>query len=92
MFLFHVIHLVMDTDWHPVYNTNTNEVYPYIGTISIGNKVWLGRRSVGLKKSVVPDGCIVAANALVNRVFETENTLLADCPAIERKQNITRKQ
>lgn len=84
--------LIMDTDWHPVYNTNTNEVYPYIGTISIGNNVWLGCRSVVLKNSVVPDGCIVAANALVNRVFETENTLLAGCPAIERKQNITRKQ
>ena len=84
--------LIMDTDWHPVYNTSTKEVYPYVGIISIGDNVWLGCRSVVLKNSVVPNGCVIAANALVNRAFEKENTLLAGCPAIERKQNITRKQ
>ena len=83
--------LIMDTDWHSVTNTETNETYPCVGEIAIGNNVWLGCRAVVLKNSVVPDGCVVAANTLVNKAFCQENTLLAGNPAREKKQNITRK-
>lgn len=83
--------LIMDTDWHSVMNTITNETFSCVGEISIGNNVWLGCRAVVLKNSCIPDGCIVAANALVNKSFVTRQTLLAGNPAKERKQNITRK-
>ena len=81
----------MDTDWHSVMNTITNETFSCVGEILIGNDVWLGCRAVVLKNSCIPDGCIVAANALVNKSFVTRQTLLAGNPAKERKQNITRK-
>lgn len=83
--------LIMDTDWHSVTDTNTNEVYPCVGKISIGDNVWLGCRAVVLKNSIIPNGCVVAANTLVNRVFDNDNTLLAGSPAQEKKHNITRK-
>lgn len=83
--------LIMDTDWHSVMNTITNETFSCVGKITIGNNVWLGCRAVVLKNSCIPDGCIVAANALVNKSFVTRQTLLAGNPAKERKQNITRK-
>ena len=83
--------LIMDTDWHSAMNTITNETFSCVGEISIGNNVWLGCRAVVLKNLCIPDGCIVAANALVNKSFVTRHTLLAGNLAKERKQNITRK-
>ena len=70
--------LIMDTDFHSVMNTITDETYPCVGEITIGNNVWLGCRAVVLKNSVIPDGCIVAANSLVNKAFHQTQTLLFD--------------
>ena len=68
-------------------NTITNETFSCVGEFSIGNNVWLGWRAVVLKNSCIPDGCIVAVNALVNKSFVTRQTLLAGNPAKERKHN-----
>lgn len=42
-----------------------------------------------LKGSVIPKGCIVAANAVITKSFENENALLAGNPAIEKKHGVT---
>ena len=56
--------------------------------IIIGDRAWLCMRSVILKGSVIPDGCIVGANSLVTKQFCTSNTLLAGNPAREIKYNV----
>ena len=81
--------LVMDTDWHAVKNTVTNEVRPFKKPIEIGNNVWLCTRSVILKGSKIASNCIVGANAVVSGKFEKENTLIAGNPAKKCKSNIT---
>jgi len=81
--------LIMDTDWHNVIDLNTGCQQPKSKEIHIGNNVWLGTRSVILKGSTIPDGCIVGANAVVTKAFTNENTLIAGNPAKERKQGVT---
>lgn len=80
--------LVMDTDWHAVRDTATNEVRPFKKPIEIGNNVWLCT-SVVLKGCKIASGCIVGANAVVSGRFERENTLIAGNPLKECRENIT---
>lgn len=84
--------LVMDTDWHEVADLNSGKTKPKTKGITIGNNVWLGTRSVILKGSVLPDGCIVGANAVVTKAFNNENTLIAGNPARECRSGVTLKR
>lgn len=81
--------LVMDTDWHAIKNTLTNEIRLCKKPIHIEDKVWLCTRSVVLKGSQISEGCIVGANAVVSGKFTTPNTLIAGNPAKEIKHNLT---
>lgn len=80
--------LVMDTDWHHIIDVNTGDIKPKSKEIFIGNNVWLCTRSVVLKGSVIPNGCILGANAVCSKRFSQENTLLAGNPAIIRKEHV----
>ncbi len=82
--------LIMDTDFHETINTQSLETNLSHAPIIIGNKVWLGTRSVILKGSLIPNGCIVGANAVINKKFKTEEVLIAGNPAMIKKTNITR--
>lgn len=81
--------LVMDTDWHPIINIETSDILPISKEIIIGDNVWLCTRCVLLKGTVIPDGCIVGANSLCSKRFETANSLIAGNPATVRKNNVT---
>ena len=81
--------LIMDTDFHETENTMTNEKYPVQSPIFIGNNVWICTRAVVLKGSEIPNGCIVGANAVLNKKFKVENTLIAGNPASIKKEHIT---
>lgn len=81
--------LVMDTDWHCVRNVMTNEIGCCTKPIFIGNGVWLCTKSMVLKGSYIPNGCIVGANSLVNGCFEEENCLIAGNPGHVRKKHVT---
>ncbi len=48
--------------------------------ISIGNNVWIGSGVVFLDGSEVEDGCVIAANAVVNKKF-AKNTVIGGIPA-----------
>ena len=80
--------MVMDTDWHSVMNTETEELYQATGEVFIGENCWIGTRSIVLKNTYMPDGCILAANSTANKKYSTPNTLLAGTPAIEKKNNV----
>ncbi len=79
--------LIMDTDYHDIYNVDgglinaDKEIY-------IGEKVWIGTRSSILKGSVIPNNCIVAANALIAKEYHLENSILAGNPAKLIKKDI----
>lgn len=81
--------LIMDTDFHEIVNMETGIAYEKTKPIIIGNNVWLCTRSVILKGSVIPNGCIVGAGALVSKQFNNENTIIAGNPAKEGKGCIT---
>ena len=51
-----------------------------IGSVKIGNNVWLGRGVMILKDSVVGNNSVVAAGSIVTKQFE-ENKILAGIPA-----------
>lgn len=80
--------LITDTDFHSVENTETHKVYPAYGEIHIGKGVWIGTRSVVLKNTFIPEGCIVAANSTACKQYTERNTLLAGNPAIAKKSNV----
>ena len=48
--------------------------------IKVGNNVWIGSGVVFLDGSEVSDGCVVAANSVVNKKFE-ENSIIGGIPA-----------
>lgn len=81
--------LVMDTDWHSVRNVMTSEICCRTKPIVIGNGVWLCTKSLVLKGSYIPNGCIVGAGSLVNGYFEEENCLIAGNPGHVRKKHVT---
>ena len=80
--------MVMDTDWHSVMNTETGELFQAAGEVYIGDYCWLGTRSLVLKNTYMPDGCILAANSTANKKYSSPDALLAGTPAIEKKYHI----
>lgn len=81
--------LIMDTDWHSTINIVDNRISKCKKPIFIGKNVWLCARAMVLKGSIIPDGCIVGANTVVNKPFEIANTLIAGSPASVKKSNIS---
>ncbi len=72
--------LVMDSDTHPVFNSN-NEIINYGKQVVIGNHVWFGCRSTVLKGSTIPDGCVIGASSLVSGGKFEPSTIVAGHPA-----------
>lgn len=81
--------LIMDTDWHSIQNTQTNEVYSCSKPIVIGDNVWIGTRCIILKGSIIPNGCVVGANTLCTKQFIEEDSVIAGNPAKVCKKNVT---
>ncbi|MCL1938791.1 MAG: acyltransferase [Candidatus Azobacteroides sp.] len=81
--------LIMDTDFHAIQDTVTNELSPYHSPILIDDNVWIGTKALILKGSNIPKGCIIGASALVNKKFTEDNCLIAGNPAKICKQNVS---
>lgn len=79
MFAYDVI--VHHTDVHPVYDLATGRIVNTVGTLKIGDRVWVGARATVLKNSVIPDGCIVGWGSVVSGCFARPNVVLAGNPA-----------
>ena len=79
--------VIQTGDQHVIYDNNTGK---FNGTkdITVGNHVWVGYRAIILKKSVIPDGCIVGMNSIVTKKFDTENSVIAGSPAKMVKSDI----
>ncbi|WP_455672667.1 acyltransferase [Phocaeicola sp.] len=82
--------LMMDTDFHSTICTDTKHMNEQTGCIEIvGDNVWIGNRAMLLKGTKIPNGSIIGAMSLVNKVFLDENCLLAGNPAHICKKHIT---
>lgn len=81
--------LIMDTDWHAIQDVKTGEVSPIAKDIVIGDNVWIGTRSVILKGSTIPSGCIIGANTLCTKKFTQEQCVIAGNPAKVCKSDVT---
>jgi acetyltransferase-like isoleucine patch superfamily enzyme len=73
---------ITDSDWHDV--QGSRKAMP----VCIGNHVWISHGVSILKGSIVPDGCIVGAKALIGNKFVDKNCLIAGIPAKVCKRDI----
>lgn len=72
--------LVMDSDAHRIFDEN-GEWMNCPEPVQIGNHVWIAANTTIMKRSVIGDNCVVAANSLVNRKLSEPNKILAGSPA-----------
>lgn len=79
---------ISDTDYHYTINTDNNSLSPLIGNIYIGNDVWICMRTIILKNTLIPNGCIVGAFSLVNKKFDETYSLIAGNPAVVKKSHV----
>ena len=83
---------IMDSDMHTIINLNTLEPLPKTAEVIIGDGVWVGTRSLILKGSKIPKGCIVGARSVVTKSFNKENAIIVGNPAKVVKTGYTRFQ
>ena len=82
--------LVMDTDFHHIYDENGIE-FNQPREIIIGDKVWVGCKCTLLKGAEIPSGSIVAANSMVTKKLTGEKSIFGGNPIRTLKSNITWK-
>ncbi|MBR6099457.1 acyltransferase [bacterium] len=80
--------MVRNNDGHIILDRETGELINAPEDIFIGNNVWVGMRSMILKGSRIPDGCVIGAMSLVNKKFDEDNILIAGVPARKIRSNI----
>lgn len=81
---------ILDTDFHYIRNTVTGDTFPNTKSIVIGDRCWIGNHVCISKGTKLPNGTIVSARSLVNKKFETENTIIGGSPAKVLKENFER--
>ena len=82
--------LVMDTDFHHIYDEDGVE-FNQPKEIIIGDKVWVGCKCTLLKGAEIPSGSIVAANSMVTKKLSGEKSIFGGNPIRTLKSNITWK-
>ena len=80
--------MIIDTDYHSIYDNRMNLVNPD-KEISIGNKVWIGYNVTILKGTRISNNIVLGANSLVLGKLMEENSIYAGNPAIIRRKDIT---
>ena len=83
---------VIDTNYHQMYHTETQERYPINGPIILGNYNYIGS-NVSIKQDTrTPEYCTVASLSLCNKDYTTygKNTILGGIPLKLLKTDISR--
>ena len=83
---------VMDTNFHPIINTQTNLSYPMTAPIELGSYNWLSNRVTIFSKTKTPDYCIIGSNSVCSKDYSSlgSNILIGGVPAVLVKENISR--
>ena len=80
---------MFNTDAHPIFDAETNELINKVKGMNGGNHVWLGMNSTVLKNSFVPDNSVVGWGSVYSKNKETRtNCAFAGNPAKIVKENI----
>ncbi len=80
--------MIRNNDGHIILDRESGEVINPPEDIIIGDNVWIGMRVLIFKGTVIPNGSVVGAGALVNKKFDEENILIAGVPAKKIRSNI----
>ncbi|GKX67452.1 acyltransferase [Inconstantimicrobium mannanitabidum] len=79
--------LIMDTDFHKIFNIN-NQRLNNDKPIIIGSNVWIGCRNTILKGAVIGDNVIVAANSSICGYMKGENQIIGGSPMRVLKSDV----
>jgi acetyltransferase-like isoleucine patch superfamily enzyme len=79
--------LLMDCDFHKIKNSDNKIVNPD-KEIIIGNKVWIGARSMIKKGISIADGTIIGSQSVVVKNITTPGQIWAGNPAVLIKENM----
>lgn len=80
---------LFNTDAHPIFDAETNELINKVKGMNVGNHVWLGMNSTVLKNSFVSDNSVVGWGSVYSKNKETRtNCAFAGNPAKIVKENI----
>lgn len=60
--------------------------FPDRGTILLKKGCWVSASCIVLRNSVLPEGAVLAANSVLNEVFDLPNSIYVGSPAIFKKQ------
>lgn len=80
--------LIMDTDFHKIYDSSENRTNQP-RSVKIGNKVWIGCRTVILKGVEVADGVVIGASSTLTKPIKVKNSIVGGNPAKIIRENIT---
>ena len=83
---------LMDTNFHQMIDTTTNEKIHTTNSITIGNYNFFSNRVSIMSNTITPDFCTIASNSLTNNNYTSlgRNTLIGGLPAKLIKENISR--
>lgn len=77
----------MDTDFHALYDSDSNIRININKPIFVGNHVWIGCRTTILKGSTIPDGSVIAACSVITKKLNESNCVYASNDV--KKRNIS---
>ncbi len=83
---------IIDTNFHQMIDTVTNEKYSMTAPIEIGSYNYIGNRVSIMQKTKTPDYCNIASNSLCNKNYTSlgENILIGGIPAKLLRSEISR--
>ncbi|RYF20682.1 MAG: acyltransferase [Flavobacteriales bacterium] len=82
--------LIMNSDFHKIYNNDMNLINPP-DDITIGDNVWIGCRCLVLKGAEIANNNIIAAGSIVNKGsrMDSENTIYGGHPIKELRSGVS---
>jgi len=80
--------LVMNTDFHKIYQEETKELVNAPRDITVKNHVWIGCGAKLLKGTVIPANSIIAAGSVISGVFSEEGAVYGNGRGSKLKGNI----
>ncbi|MDT0556720.1 acyltransferase [Patiriisocius hiemis] len=83
---------LIDTNSHPMMDTNTKTHFPIEGEIKIGDYNAISNRVTIMLNTKTPNNCVIASNSLCNKDYSSlgENILLGGIPAKLIRNNFAR--
>lgn len=79
--------VVRTGDSHSIVNSENKRINKS-EDVHIGNHCWVGHRAMIFKGTKINNNSIIGASAIVNKVFDQENTIIAGIPARVIKENV----